>query len=636
MGGSSDSNEPRRTKSSASNGNTNNDTNSTLSNSPSTFTSFTFSAPVQPIDQSHWSIVEWFGNGSNWQVDFAKWIILAIEEPRESSEQPNIETGVKIINREIEELYSAGMIPKETYNPCLDIINKCKIFRLNPDKDKREHLLQMIFNRLQMKYNDAIQIINMLRQISIEQRSVLRFMTHQKVQAKIAYLRTTLKSHKTTYDMERYHCITNPYYDEVFKQKQAAVLECSNLNASIKAVKASNVELNERYSDIFNDHHRVNQELIELKEKNEKLYNEVNDNKILTTKYEKLVVTNKELLKAKEALKKQGEEIVKEIMENHTKMTQDRDKMIKQLQEEAKELRQEAKSAKEEATTYQAALGSATNIRWSDSTLNNPIQLTKDIENLQHSLTVFTKVKGKSIKINEDAAKKLLAEYQCKANLDHKEIKNYLAAALQRMILETIFYFADNLFKYANHDSFSDKLLESYIVYYTHYLIKNTNLLATTREGKDSVTAITPVKIRQQVYAALGSRGFAKPNHPLVSHLINKILGKMEMYREVIDDGNKNELRSDAEKIIRTGLQLWFCLKAQEPIAKVQWFKAGAHLESHLIVGAWENDNIKEMEVDFAYFPLIMSEHDNQVFSKAQVFVRPKANGRTKKLFGIF
>ncbi|CAG8560736.1 4854_t:CDS:1 [Funneliformis caledonium] len=616
--------------------------------SSSTFTSScTFSTPSVPaIDQSLWQLAEWFGNGSNWQYDFVKWIILATEEPRESSEQPYIETGLKIIHREIEEIYTAGMIPKETYNLCLELINKSKSFRLNHDKDKRNDLLNITFNYLQVKHNEALTIIKMLKSFRFEQRSVLRFMTHQKVQAKIAFLRTTLKSHKTTYDMERYHCITNPYYDEVFKQKQAAVLENKSLEASIKAVRNSNSELNQRYGNLLNEQNKllnVHQEFNEYKENNEKLYNDkVNENKILTTKNEQLIVTNKELkdqLKEKEALEKKGEEIVKEVMANNVKVTQERDKIksayeanIKQHQEESKELLQAVKSAKEEATTYQAALGSATNIRWSDSTLNNPIQLTKDIENLQHSLTDFTKVKGKSIKINEDAAKQLLADYKCKAILDSKEIKNYLAGALQRMILETIFYFADGLFKHAKHaNSFSDKLLESYIVYYASYLIEYTNILTTTREGKDSVTAVTPVKIRQQVYAALGSRGFANSNHPLVSLLVNKILFKMEKYREVIDDEKKNELRSDAEKVIRAGLQLWFCLKAQEPIAKIQWFKPGAHLESHLTVGNWENENIKEMEVDFAYFPLIMSEHDNQVFSKAQVFVRPKENGRIKR-----
>jgi hypothetical protein len=80
----------------------------------------------------------------------------------------------------------------------------------------------------------------------------------------------------------------------------------------------------------------------------------------------------------------------------------------------------------------------------------------------------------------------------------------------------------------------------------------------------------------------------------------------MEKYREVVDEERKRALHSEAEKNIRTGTQLWFCLKAQEPLPKIHWFKSGAHIETHLMVGSWESENIKENKVDFAYFPLII------------------------------
>ncbi|PKY59464.1 hypothetical protein RhiirA4_482240 [Rhizophagus irregularis] len=279
---------------------------------------------------------------------------------------------------------------------------------------------------------------------------------------------------------------------------------------------------------------------------------------------------------------------------------------ISQLQEEANELRKEAKSTNNEASGYQAALGSATNVRWSDDTFNNPIQLTKDIEKFQYLLADFTKVKGKSIKIDENAAKNLLTKYECKTNLNSKEIKNYLAAALQRMILETIFNNADNLYSFAeNSETFADGHLESYIVYHTQNLVWYTNQLAKHREGKDSITTITPVKIRQQAYAALGSRGFAKSNHPHMKKLVIDILNKMDKY-------------------------------PQEPIPKIQWFKSGAHIETHLMEGSWESGNIKENEVDFAFFPLIIAEQDSQIFNKAQVFIRPKQNGKFQKLKEYF
>ncbi|RIA79238.1 hypothetical protein C1645_794701, partial [Glomus cerebriforme] len=197
------------------------------------------------------------------------------------------------------------------------------------------------------------------------------------------------------------------------------------------------------------------------------------------------------------------------------------------------------------------------------------------------------------------------------------------------MILEAIFQSAENLYKYADYDeNFTDGHLESSIIYYNYYLVKYTNLLTTNREGKDSITAIAPIKIRQQVYASLGSRGFATSNHPQMKKLVSEILGEMEKYREVVDEEKKKELNSEAEKIIRTGMQLWFCLKAQEPVPKIQWFKSGDRIETHLMMGSWESENIKEMELDFTFFPLITTtEHDKQVFNKAQVFVRPKQTG---------
>ncbi|RIA83514.1 hypothetical protein C1645_880460 [Glomus cerebriforme] len=627
-------------------------TTSTLSSN-----STSFLAPSQvKIDTLQWSTIEWFGHGDDWKNDFVRWIILALEE-KEEKESNSIERGLTVIKRETNEIFGVEMIDLDCYNFCIDLITKCSIARLDFDKKKRNELLRDIFDHLQMEFDQANLLIKTLGQMSSEQRSVLRFMTHQKIQARIAFLRTTLKTQKTIDDMEGYHCTTNPYY--------------KNLREGIKAVKASNTDLNKKYGDIVNLYNELSVENKKLLEKTKKLEAE-NDQlssqteqikqesfvkeliencaKITQERENKLKLEHeahikeiqerndrikseheahiKESKESNDKIKLEYEAHIKRLQEHNDKIKSEYEEHINQFQEEAEELRKEAKSAQKEASNYQAALGSATNVRWSDSTLNNPIQLTKDIEKFQHSLTDFTKVKGKSYKINENAAKQLLVKYGCKANPNDREIKNYLAAALQRMILETIFHNAENLYKYANYaGTFTDGHLESFIVYYNHHLVRYTNLLTTNREGKDSITAITPIKIRQQVYAALGSRGFATSNHSQIKKLVSEILGKMEKYREVVDEEKKKELNSEAEKIIRTGMQLWFCLKAQEPVPKIQWFKPGARIETHLMVGSWENENVKEMELDFAFFPLIITEHDNQVFNKAQVFVRPKQTG---------
>jgi len=622
---------------------------------------------TRKIDPKHWKVVAWFGGDHHWQNDFVRWIILAIEEPKDSPEQPNIDTGLDIIKREIDEIITNWISP-DAHGFYLDLIPKCKNFRSQSyNKSRRNELLDSIFNHLKVKRDDSWEIRDVLSEMCVKQRSILRFMTHQKVQARIAFLRTTLKTHNASYEMERYHCITNPYYAEVLKQKQMAI---NNNNDLQKELDKTNIELKEllkaknrplsqseqttpqkqkeenAIKEVIANYVRITKERDDFEAKAEE-YKRLQEELIKQTKlamenqskeYDKMKSEYETKIKQ---LQKEAEETRKRAIpaiENYSKIVQKCEKMkleyeaeIKQLQEETEELSEQAKSAKEEASNYQAALGNATNTRWSDNTSINPIQLTKDFEKLQHSLTDFTKVKGRSFKVYDDEAKQLLAKYDCNANLNTKEIKNYLSAALQRMILEIIFYNVENLIDYSNNAAYSDEYLESLIVYHTQSLVECTHLFAESREGQDTVTAITSVKIRQQGYAALGSRGFARSNHPFIKKLVYEILSRMEKYREVLDEEKKKELPSEAEKIIRTGMQLWFCLKAQEPIPMIHWFESGSHLKPHLMVGSWKNESVEEMEVDFTFFPLIITEHDNQIFTKAQVFTRPKSKEKLRK-----
>ncbi|EXX69543.1 uncharacterized protein OCT59_009745 [Rhizophagus irregularis] len=503
--------------------------------SSSTSSSVTTSPPAllkqEKIDQTQWRTAEWFGNDEYWQNDLVRWIILVLEE-RKSSEQKNIEIGLDIIKNETDEIFNARMINSYSYNFCLDLIKRCKDIRdSNFDDKKRNELLDFIFNYLQIIFENANLIIKTIGQMSVEQRSVLRFMTHQKIQAKIAFLRTTLKTHKTSHDMEGYHCITNPYYAELLKQKKAVTNELlaendrlrkqnSELLSQADQTETSHTrELIDDYNKITFNFDKMKSEyetqIKQLQEHNDKMKSEYETqikelqehNDKMKSEYETQIkhqkseyVTQINQLQERESkIKPEYEERVNRLQECNDKMKLFYEEHISQLQEEANELRKEAKSANDEASGYQAALGSATNVRWSDDTFNNPIQLTKDIEKFQYLLADFTKVKGKSIKIDENAAKNLLTKYECKTNLNSKEIKNYLAAALQRMILETIFNNADNLYSFSeNSKTFADGHLESYIVYHTQNLVWYTNQLAKRREGKDSITTITPVKIRQQ------------------------------------------------------------------------------------------------------------------------------------------
>uniref|UniRef100_U9TEG2 Uncharacterized protein n=1 Tax=Rhizophagus irregularis (strain DAOM 181602 / DAOM 197198 / MUCL 43194) TaxID=747089 RepID=U9TEG2_RHIID len=269
-------------------------------------------------------------------------------------------------------------------------------------------------------------------------------MTHQKIQAKIAFLRTTLKTHKTSHDMEGYHCITNPYYAELLKQKKAVTNELlaendrlrkqnSELLSQADQTETSHTrELIDDYNKITFNFDKMKSEyetqIKQLQEHNDKMKSEYETqikelqehNDKMKSEYETQIkhqkseyVTQINQLQERESkIKPEYEERVNRLQECNDKMKLFYEEHISQLQEEANELRKEAKSANDEASGYQAALGSATNVRWSDDTFNNPIQLTKDIEKFQYLLADFTKVKGKSIKIDENAAKNLLTKYE--------------------------------------------------------------------------------------------------------------------------------------------------------------------------------------------------------------------------------
>src|SRR5581483_8109546 len=235
------------------------------------------------IDPTQWNVVEWFGNGGFWLNFFVRWIFLVLEE-KEISEQNNIKRGLGVIKRETEEIYKAGMIDLNTYKFCSDLIMRCGSIRSSYDANKRNDLLHIIFGYLQVDANFANLLIETINKMSVEQRVVLRFMVHQNIQARIAFLRTTLKTHETANDMERYHCVTNPYYSELAKQKEKAVAERDNaitehdkLQNAINAVRNSNSDLTTKYSEVVSENDELyekikelNQESIKLKEFNEK------------------------------------------------------------------------------------------------------------------------------------------------------------------------------------------------------------------------------------------------------------------------------------------------------------------------------------------------------------------------------
>ncbi|CAG8760841.1 10911_t:CDS:2, partial [Racocetra fulgida] len=233
---------------------------------------------------------------------------------------------------------------------------------------------------------------------------------------------------------------------------------------------------------------------------------------------------------------------------------------------------------KDEASRYQSALGEATNVRFGDDDSNNQVQLSKSIVEMQNLLMDFTTVKGKDITINEKAAFDLLTVYNCKS-----KGKPVLSAALQRKTFEALIYYTNKYlmrpyrqktvqplspqqqtFQQLNQHPYpgqqyqpyppyqhypqvqynqrnsippppplEDDELESEIAIQMTKLCSLINQLAETRKGSDEITRVAPVKVRQQIYAVLGSRGFCKDNHSIIENLANKILETTGRYRKI-------------------------------------------------------------------------------------------------------
>ncbi|CAG8479866.1 8651_t:CDS:2 [Paraglomus occultum] len=298
---------------------------------------------------------------------------------------------------------------------------------------------------------------------------------------------------------------------------------------------------------------------------------------------------------------------------------------------EVRKLRKEMQKLKEEASAYQSALGSATNIRWSDDDSNNSVQLTKAINDLQHLLSDLCKVKGASVKINEEAAAELLRQYKCETKMTDKRPKPVLSACLQRLVLETIFSHIDafingSLEIATNGRQPPDEDLEASIISTTSHLVSLVSQFSSSRKGTDQLTTITPIKIRQQIYAILGSRAFVNSSHPFIKNLTDDLVTTMSRYRVLTLEGRKKEeAMMEVHDLIQQAIHLYFGFHAQEPVPDFKFFfESGEKLTPSMMAGPWSEDEVENLEVEICSFPLVRIADTNRVLSKAQVIPRGK------------
>ncbi|CAB4494378.1 hypothetical protein RhiirA1_412126 [Rhizophagus irregularis] len=320
-----------------------------------------------------------------------------------------------------------------------------------------------------------------------------------------------------------------------------------------------------------------------------------------------------------------------------------------ELRKEIESLRKQNIKLVQENSHYQATLGKMTNTRLSDQDPNNATQLISDIKELQHLLEEFTIVQGPDYKINEKKSMELFSKNKCQANFSMPNAKLILGGILQKCVILQILENFESYFKNFKTNKYrnnTDDVLEFEILNTTERLTQCFNHFNEKRPGKDDITQTIPTKIRQQICASLGSRGFSNENHPLIVETAKKIRDSMNIYREITDPDILDEIDTQSIQITHKVISIFiFRLKTQQIEPKYHFFKSGDEIDTRLMQGSWREEVKKSEVVEVCYFPCILIQEDNKsnqkILVKAQVYTRPKntatsATGGSSSVFDMF
>ncbi|CAG8506920.1 13878_t:CDS:2 [Ambispora leptoticha] len=294
-------------------------------------------------------------------------------------------------------------------------------------------------------------------------------------------------------------------------------------------------------------------------------------------------------------------------------------------------LTRETKSAKQEASRLQSALGDVRDLQWNNDDASNPLQITKDIDRIRGLLNDVTKVKPKTqIHINESTSQALLKRFKIQNYQEERTYKIALSNALQRTIIDKVFNAISSTIN--NPNSIRDGNLETHICYHLNKLVFFMNTLAANRSGDDEITIIAPIKIRQQVFASLGSRGYNRSGHSTIDLFANELVKDLDKYRKVLSEELKKNLLNQVVEVIIELMHLHFRLYAQDPIPEIRWIDNEADICGGFMEGPWDIEDSQNSVVDFCYFPAIGIDLDDdknrRVYCKAQVSVRPKKKNK--------
>ncbi|CAB4434925.1 unnamed protein product [Rhizophagus irregularis] len=302
---------------------------------------------------------------------------------------------------------------------------------------------------------------------------------------------------------------------------------------------------------------------------------------------------------------------------------------IELLKTEIQSLNQKNDDLEVEASKYQSALGIATNFDYNDDQ-NLNVELNEDILALHDTLENYVTNLKPKIDVNINKAKELLRKYKCQIKISDKEPnKPLIKAVLQRYVLEEILDKAETYFKRSNKECY----LESDIVASTTNLTGLMERLHNNRLGDDEITRLIPIRLRQQVYIALGTRGFndikesiSKYNkHNFIDVISKKINMMMDEYRDIKDIEKKKYVNALAENLVRDVVRIfYFRLPIQEPVAQYRWFNNNEKINNIFMKGSWDENEIDDLVVEVCSFPMIYKPDDDgdKVCTPAKVFPR--------------
>ncbi|GBB86660.1 hypothetical protein RclHR1_13020006 [Rhizophagus clarus] len=326
------------------------------------------------------------------------------------------------------------------------------------------------------------------------------------------------------------------------------------------------------------------------------------------------------------------QELIKKFQEKDDEIQE----LVKKIQEKdnkIQDLEQDNYKLKNEACEYQYVPGVATNFPLSDDDkYNSIIKLKDDVINLQHSLENYVTKCKDNVEINISEVQDLLKKYGSDTivTIDQKPL---IEAVLQRHVIEQIFMYGEEYFdlnNLLNHEKHGYGI-ETHLYHRTYDLIQLAEVIVEKRDGVDKSL---PIKLRQEVFAALGDRGFNNIidnketfPHEFISYyqvILNEEIGK---YRTLKDLEKKREVEDMAGEIIKEVVTLfWFRLEVQEPVAQYYWFNYNDYINPSYMEGTWEDDEIDYMAVDICYFPLIgcNNELKRQVYTPARALYKRK------------